>query len=401
MPSQRASLPIDLLRAETRGAATRIFLNNAGASLQPDAVVERVIAHLRREQEIGGYEAADAAKEELAQVYASVATLLHARPEEIALVESATRAWDMVFYGLPWKAGDVVVTAPNEYASNYIAFLQVQQRYGVRVTVMPTEDSGAIDLGALEETLSREPRTRLIALTHVPTNNGRVQPAASVGALARRHGVPFLLDACQSAGQVPLDVDELGCDLLSAAGRKYLRGPRGTGFLYVRQSLLDHLQPPMLDMHAADWTSRESFRMRPDAKRFEVFEYSAACRLGLGVAVRYALALGLAPIQERVSALGQELRAHLARIPGVTVRDLGWETGAQQCGIVTFTHDRFTAKEVERRMAAQRIVLRTSDRGSTLLDMTERRLEEVVRASVHYYNTEDELARFVAALGQL
>ncbi|MGI8770629.1 MAG: aminotransferase class V-fold PLP-dependent enzyme [Acidobacteriaceae bacterium] len=392
-----SSLDIAHLRADTTGCAGRIFFNNAGASLPPRPVVERVIEHLRLEERIGGYEAADAMEAELAGVYGTVATLLNAHPEEIALTESATRAWDMAFYALPLRAGDRILTAQNEYSSNYIAFLQVTRRTGAVVEVIPGDGDGAIDLGALEASLERDHRARLIALTHVATNNGLVQPAADVGRLARRFGVPFLLDACQSAGQLPLDVEALGCDLLSATSRKYLRGPRGTGFLYVRRSLLPQLEPPLLDMHAAEWTTRESYRMRDDAKRFEAWESSAACRLGMGRAVEYALDLGLERIAARVQQVAAELRAQLHETPGITVQD----RGRVQCGIVTFTHAQHSPFSILEKLAAQQILVRISPRNATLLDMEQRGLDAVVRASVHYYNTSEEIGRFCAAMRAL
>lgn len=401
MSTVLSTIPLEQVRAETPGCAERIFLNNAGASLQPRSVVDRVIAHLRREEEIGGYEANDEAAAEHEQIYKSIATLLHAQPGEIALVESATRAWDMAFYGLPWRAGDVILTAPNEYASNYIAFLQVARRFDVRVVVVAADETGGIDLDALATALRNERQVALIALTHVPTNSGRVQPAAEVGRLAREHGVPFLLDACQSAGQIPLNVNELQCDMLSATGRKYLRGPRGTGFLYVRQSVLDRLDPPLLDLHASTWTAPGAYRMRPDARRFEAWESSVATRLGMGVAVQYALALGVDTIEARVRSLSARLREGVASVAGVTVQDPGWRDGAPECGIVTFTHGKLTVPEVVQKLAKDRIVVRVNDSAGALLDMRARGLEAVVRASVHYYNTEDEIDRCVSALGQL
>ena len=383
---------IEQLRADTAGCEQTIFFNNAGASLQPRPVVARVIEHLRLEEQIGGYEAADRVTAELEAVYDSVARLLHCATDEIALQENATRGWEMAFYSLRFAAGDRIVTTANEYASNYIAFLQVAQRIGAEIHVVESDQVGEIDLEALRKLL--DDRVKLIALTHLPTNGGLVQPAAQVGALARRAGIPFLLDATQSAGQMHLDVEALGCDMLCATGRKYLRGPRGTGFLYVRRSMLDKMEPPLLDMHAANWISQDKFDVRCDAKRFETWESAAATRLGLGVAIEYALALGLKNIERRVQELGALLRERLGEVKGVTIQDLG----RVRSGIVTFTCEGHAAGEVMQGLKEQGIAVRVSDRSSTLIDMERRGLEELVRASVHYYNTEEEIERLCEAV---
>jgi cysteine desulfurase / selenocysteine lyase len=383
---------IDQLREETAGSEHSTFFNNAGASLQPRPVVARVIEHLRLEEQVGGYEAADRVADELAAVYGSVARLLHCAPEEIALQENATRAWEMAFYSLRFAPGDRIVTAANEYASNYIAFLQVAQRTGAEISVVESDAAGEVDLEALRNLL--DDRVKLIALTHVPTNGGLVQPAARVGELARAAGIPFLLDACQSAGQMHLDVDALGCDMLSATGRKYLRGPRGTGFLYVRNALLGQMDPPTLDLHAATWVAQGKFEVRSDAKKFETWESAAATRLGLGVAIEYALALDLQKIERRVQHLAARLREQLAQVKGVTVRDLG----RVRSGIVTFTCNGHSPGEVMQRLKAKGIAVRIVERSSARIDMEQRGLDELVRASVHYYNTEAEIERLCAAV---
>lgn len=387
-------MPIDLARAraDTPGCAHVVHFNNCGAALSPRPVLDRVIDHLRLESEIGGYEAADRAQDELAQLYASAARLLNCRPDEIAIVENATRAWDMAFYGFDFKPGDRILTAEAEYASNYIAFLQIAQRTGAVVETVPSDESGQLDIGRLAAMI--DGRVKLIAVTHVPTNGGLVNPAAAVGRVARAAGVPYLLDACQSFGQMPLDVEAIGCDMMSATGRKFMRGPRGTGLLYVRRSMLDRLEPPFLDLHAARWVAPGRYEMAAGARRFENWEGNVAAKLGLGTAVDYALELGLNAIYGRIRKLADELRAGLAAIPGVVVRDIGQE----KCGIVTFTRNGIEPAAIKTALAARHINVSVSTAASTRLDMERRGLEQVLRMGVHYYNSEDEIARVCAAL---
>src|SRR5882672_1905135 len=270
--SQRAEArapTIDVARAreETPGCANVIHFNNAGASLMPRPVLDTVLDHLRLESSIGAYEAAERAAPALERVYDSIAALLGARRDEIAVVENSTRAWDMAFYGLRFKPGDRILTSAAEYVSNYISFLQVARRTGAVIDVVPSEPSGQVSVEALERAI--DSRAKLISLTYVPTNGGLVNPARAVGAVARRANVPYILDACQAVGQFPVDVAEIGCDILAATGRKFLRGPRAVGFLYVKREFLENIEPPFLDVHAATWVARDRYEMRRDARRFE------------------------------------------------------------------------------------------------------------------------------------
>jgi cysteine desulfurase/selenocysteine lyase len=383
------------VRSETPGCGNVLHFNNAGAALTPKPVLDTVVAHLMREAEIGGYEAAAEARDALSDAYGSAARLVGGNADEIAFVENATRAWDMAFYGFNWQPGDRILTAQAEYASNYIAYLQVARRHGVEVAVVPDDESGGISPDALERMI--DSRTKLIAITHIPTNGGLVNPAAAVGRIAKAHGIPFLLDACQSVGQIPVDVSEIRCDMLSATGRKYLRGPRGTGFLWVRREWVEKLEPPFLDLHAARWTGPGSYDIVPDTRRFENWESFVAGRLGLARAIDYALELGMPAIRDAVYALATRLRNGLAAVPGVILHD----KGAEQCGIVSFTLAGHAPDAVKQAMAAQRINVTVSRAGSTLLDMSARGLGEVVRASVHYYNTDAEVDRFCAAIDAL
>jgi selenocysteine lyase/cysteine desulfurase len=384
------------VRADTPGCRDVVHLNNAGAALPPRVVVDTVIEHLELEARVGGYRAADETAARAHAVYESVATLVGARVEEIALLENATRAWDMAFYALAssFAPGDRIITSRAEYASNVIAFLQVAHRTGARIDVIPEDETGQLSIDGLRALLDE--RVRLIAISWIPTQGGLVNPAAAVGAVARRAGVPYLLDACQAAGQLPIDVDALGCDFLSATGRKYLRAPRGTGFLYVRGERLAELEPPFLDVHAARWVGDDEIVVRGDARRFESWEHSAANRLGLGAAVDYALALGVDVIAGRVVGLAARLREQLAAVPGLHLHDRGQE----HCGIVTFTIDGLDPHELAARLRGEAINISVSTIDFARFDFEARGLESVARASVHYYNTDDELDRFVGAVSR-
>jgi cysteine desulfurase/selenocysteine lyase len=392
MTAADASLDVDALRADTPGCASVVHLNNAGAALMPTPVIDAVIDHVRLEANVGGYEAAALAQGALDHTYDAVAELIGARPGEIALVENATRAWDMAFYSLPFEPGDRIVTSTSEYASNAIALLQVAQRSGAVIDVVPDDESGQLSLEALERTI--QDRTRLIAITHVPTQGGLVNPAAEVGGLARAAGIPYLLDACQSVGQLAIDVQVIGCDFLCATARKYLRGPRGVGFLYVRDEIVGQMEPPFLDLHAATWVSEDRYEIQPGARRFETWESSAAVRLGLAAAVDYLLALGIEAVEARITLLAERLRRLLAELPHIDLHD----KGARRCGLVTFTDRRRPAAEVAADLRAQAINVSVSSPESARYDFDRRELGPIVRASVHCYNTDEELDCLVAAL---
>jgi selenocysteine lyase/cysteine desulfurase len=373
------------------GARQLVHLNNAGAALPPAVVLDTVREHLELEARIGGYEAADAAADALTHSYQVLADVIGAHPDEIAFVENATRAWDMAFYSIPFRPGDRILTTASEYTSNALAFAQLAASRGVQVEVVPDDEHGQLSLDALARLLDAG-RVRLVAVNHVPTHDGLINPAAEIGKLARAAGALYLLDACQSVGQLAVDVREIGCDLLSTTGRKYLRGPRGTGFLYVRGSVLDQLEPPFVDLRAADWLGPREYAWRPDARRFETWERFVAGQLGLAAAGAYLLEIGIGAIEERVLALGARLREQLAGVPGITVRD----RGLRKCGIVTFTHGTVPAEEIVRRLARDGINVRVSEQ-TYRFDEGSQPLARV-RASVHYYNTEDELDRAIAAI---
>ncbi|MGB4248116.1 MAG: aminotransferase class V-fold PLP-dependent enzyme [Pseudohongiellaceae bacterium] len=382
------TLDIDRIREQTPAAARLIHFNNAGAALTPAPVQEALLQHLALEQRIGGYEAAAQAHSRLENFYEAFARLLNCAAEEVAWAENATHAWNTLLHAIPFQSGDRILTGQSEYASNYLAFLHLTRQRNVQVEVIPNDSQGRICLDRLATAIDGS--VRLIALTHVPSQSGVIHPAIEVGRLARSHDILYLLDACQSAGQLPLDVTTLNCDMLTGTGRKYLRGPRGTGFLYVRRDVLGELTPAWIDLHSAQWTAQNTYQFRDDARRFENWESYVAGKIALGTAVDYALEIGMEAIATRINYLATSLRERLLALNGISVH----ESGDSLCGIVTFSKSDESAPLLQQRLQSAGINTSVSKLQSNLLDFGRRGLGDINRASVHYYNTEEEVAEF-------
>ena len=385
------------IRAETPGTAARIHFDNAGSSLAPEKVYKVQKQHLDREAQIGGYLAAEEAGERLEAVYTSIARLIGANADEIGIMASATDAWDRAFYSVlqDMKPGDRIITSQTEYRANFVAYLHAEKRHGIRISVIDHDETGAIDLLALENSI--DDKVRLIALSHVPSSAGHILPASKVGKIARAADIPFLLDACQSLGQLQVDVEDIGCDILTGTGRKFLRGPRGMGFLYFRRELLEKTDPVMMTNQGAEWVAPDQYEKRHDARVFEAWERNAAGQLGLGTAIDYALGLGMDAIELRAGALAVRLRDGLRAIPGVTIADLGHDLSA----IVTFQMAGYAPGEIKALLEQNNIAGQVAVAEHTLLDMTRRGFHELVRLSPHYYNTEEEVDRTITLLDSL
>ncbi len=386
-------IDIDRLRADTPGVRTVTHFNNAGASLMPASVIETVRSYLDDEIAFGGYETYRSRADQIEGVYGSLARLIGARRSEVALADAATRAWDLLFYSMGFEEGDRILTTTSEYVSNWAAYLHVRDRVGVVVDVVPDVPSGEIDVEALEAMVC-ESETKLITLNHMPTNGGLVNPVAEVGSIAAAHGVPFLLDACQTVGQIPIDVSEIACDMLTATSRKYLRGPRGVGFLYVRGDFIERLESVFVELQSVSVILPDRYDLVGSAQRFETWEKAYGNVAGLGAAVDYASEIGIAEMWERIQILAATMRELLEEIDGVAVHDRGSVRG----GIVTFDVEGRQMREVEEFLAERSINVSTITPLSAPLDMHAREINGLVRASVHAYNTVEEIEELVDAI---
>lgn len=380
---------IDKLRQLTPGCENVIHFNNAGAALISQGTLNAQIKYLKEEAQFGGYETAAKFHNELDNFYEQAAKLINSEAGEIAFTESATVAWQRAFFSIPFKEGDVILTGASEYASNYISFLVAKEKFGVDIISIPSTQEGEIDTEALEKRIDE--KTKLIAITHTPTNGGLVNPAEKIGEVAKKHKVLYLLDACQSAGQYPLDVKKIQCDFLSVTGRKYLRGPRGTGFLYVNKKLLPTLTPTNLDLHGAVWTEFTKYVAHEDARIFETWESGLAGKYAFASALKELNQLDISLIWSRICTLADYFRTKLEEVDGIVVKDIG----KIKCGIVTFNSTRKSVDYMQQALKAKNINTSIAIPSGTLLDAKARNLDKMIRASVHYYNTQEEVNNFI------
>jgi cysteine desulfurase/selenocysteine lyase len=389
------SLNIEKLRADTPGTQAIIHFNNAGCSLPVKESIDIITEYLQLEATLGGYEVKNKYEHIINEFYTEAARLINAADDEIAIVANASDGINKMLFSIPWEAGDVLLTTEVEYGNCYLNYLKLKEEKGIEIKIVPSDDDGNILLEKMEELIS--PKVKLIAVTHIPTNSGLIMPAEEIGKIANKHNILYLLDACQSVGHIPVDVKKIQCDFLSTTSRKYLRGPRGIGFIYVRKEVLKKLKPTTLDMVTAHWKDADNYNLDCNIKIFEQWEKSYALVLGFSKALSYLNNLGVENTWKRIQHLSAYLRSELEKIGGIEVTDIG----KNQCGIVTFLVAGIDSKDLVNALLQHGINLSASLRFSSVLDMDKRGLEGVSRASIHYYNTEDEIDILVDKVEQI
>jgi selenocysteine lyase/cysteine desulfurase len=377
-----AAVDVAAERARTVGATRSHHLNSAGSALPTATVVDAVVAHLRHEERVGGYEASAARGADVEAVYHSAARVVGATAEEIAMVDSATTGLRVIVDALRLGPPARLLVSRSTYVSHALHLLSIAARAGIELVIVPNGEDGALDAARLQELLAAGGGRDIVCVAHVPTSSGLVEPVAAIGALARGYGALYLLDATQSVGQLPVDVSEIGCDALVTTGRKFLRAPRGTGFAYVRRSLIETLAPVAPDVRGAVWRGEREWDLVATARRFETWESSVAGRLGLGVALGEPLDRGIEATSGHLVAAAAALRAGLAAVDGVIVRD----PAGCASGIVTFTVEGLTAEDVSRRLAELNVRTVSVPSSHGQWDLGARGVPAVVRASVHVYN---------------
>jgi selenocysteine lyase/cysteine desulfurase len=390
-------------RNDTDGCKNVIHLNNAGAALMPNTVTQEQLNHITLEAKIGGYEAAALMATEVQNFYIQCAALFNCKPTNIAFTASATDSYTRALSSIPFAAGDIILTDNDDFVSNQIQFLSLQKRLGVKIVRINNAAIGGVDLNDLEEKLKKH-QPKLLAITHIPTNSGLIQPVNDIAKIYENYiqqhedKTWYILDACQSAGQMKLDVAALKCDFLSITCRKFLRGPRGTGALYISDKALDAgLEPMFIDMRGAEWKQKDVYQQQPTAIRFEDWEFAYSTVLGTAAAIEYCIKIGEEKIWQQVKLLSNNLRTQLSQIDKVRVLDKGPEVG----GLVTFHVQGSDPKYIVSELLKRKINVVPSYRAFGIIDFDEKGVEWAVRASPHYFNTMEELDIFIESLKEI
>jgi selenocysteine lyase/cysteine desulfurase len=389
-------MDIQSLRSDTPGCKTKIHFNNAGSSLPPFAVLNAMTEYLKLEAETGGYETADLRAAEIQGFYKSMATLLNCSPENIAFTSSATSSFSKALSCIPFQKGDHILIANEDYISNQIVFLSLQKRFGIRLLRANSLSEGGADIDHMKK-LMDEHHPKLVSISHTQTNSGLIQPAEEIGKLCRERSIPYLVDACQSAGQFPVDIEKIQCDFLTGTFRKFLRGPRGAGFLFVSDRILKSpLEPLFIDMRGAEWREKDSYSLCSDARRFEEWELPYALMVGSKAAIDYSLSVGLEEIEKR--------NTHLCQIVRKLITDIGFsllDKGKHLSSIITVKIPGKEGQKVLQFLRNKNINTSISNRSAAVIDFDAKGVIWALRISPHYYNTEEEIGLLVQALKEL
>lgn len=390
-------MDVNKIREDTPGCEDKIFVNSAGSSLVPIAVAKTVSEYLAQETLYGGYHLSDQYSDEIASFYSEASKLINCKPENIAFMTSATDAYTKALSSIKLSKGDVILTTDDDYVSNFMHFYSLKNHYGIEVIRSRTFSNGDLDVEHFES-LIVENKPKVVSVTFIPTNSGLVQDAYSIGDLCEQYGVIYLLDACQAVGQINVDVTELKCDFLSTTGRKFLRGPRGTGFLYVSDKILKNNYAPMyLDMRGANWVNPDKYELFGGAQRFELWEMSYALLLGLKEAIKHCNQVGLNLIQDYNSIIRDRLVGGLDSLKDVALYD----KGSQRSNIVTFKKEGLTNEEIKRKLDEQNVYCSISTRSSAMFDFDKKSIEGAVRLSPHYFNTTEEMDKLIEIIDSL
>jgi cysteine desulfurase/selenocysteine lyase len=365
-----------------------VYMNNGAIAPTPRTVVGAVAGYLSRCAEEGP----DSAKTSeytasLVQgLRRKVARLINCEPDEVVLTQSTTDGINIVANGIQWKRGDIIVVrgGRHEHYANYLPWLRLSQR-GATLKELAIDNDGFFDVGDLERATKG---SRLVAMSHALYNTGAVMPLEEVGRIARRSGALFCVDAAQSAGTIEIDVKKIGCHFMAFPAFKWICGPTGIGIFYCSKKAAELLEPPSIGGESATLSGSTLAYMEMPARLQAGFRNFPGAA-GLDAALRYVLGIGIRSIRRSNIKVANALRQEIGRLPGVKLH--GPDDQARRTSIVSFT----TPKDpsyIVRKLEEKGTVLAARDIGAG---------RKAVRASPHFFNTEQEAARVAARVRRL
>lgn len=297
------------------------YFNNAGSGIMSNDTFDTIVNHMRLEMQYGAYKAAIIREKEIKEFYKYAAKLLNAESsEEIAFIDSASRGWNLVMYGLPVTSNTSIVTLESEYGTNLLTIYDIANKTGCSVTVVKCHEDGSFDLLDVEDALSKG--ECILAVSHVAAQGAIENPVNELGILAEKYKAIYIVDGCQACGQIPINVQEMKCDFYITAGRKWLCGPRGTGILYVKKE--SRFPSSQIDLSTSDLVFDNNnkvvgIKTVESAKRFELWEKNVASLLGLSNAIKECLNLGLPRIQDGIISNTIKIREAICNNPKLTL----------------------------------------------------------------------------------
>ncbi|MBA5777328.1 aminotransferase class V-fold PLP-dependent enzyme [Stappia sp. F7233] len=369
-----------------------IHLNNAAGSLADQRVHDAIKAHLELEARSGSTEAMNAVSSKLEQLYSAVAAFVGGTADQMLVADSHTNAWQRPFLAVDLKPGDVVLVGSSEWGGNLSMIHHTCRRTGASYKVVPDDASGRMDLRTFESAL-KDKRVKLVCTTWVAATSGQVNPVEEIGELMRQTEALHFVDGAQAIGQFPVDIRNLNCDLLTVSARKFVRGPRGTGFAWISKRFLNEYKPLGVDQFAAPWEN-DAPHLRGDARRFETGESNYAARLGLLSALELILTRDISADFTVIKELAAQARARLSSTEGITVL----EGNEGSCGLVTFLADGVAPAKIAADLRQSRINISAPTTRYGPLYMAARGWNAINRLSPHAFNTADEIDKACDAI---
>jgi len=381
-----------VLQRVRRDGKPLIYFDNAATSLKPRQVIEAVkryyeecSANVHR----GIYELSQEATDLYEESRARIGRFIGCKPSELVFVKNTTEAINLVAYGVKWSNGDEVVSTVMEHHSNMIPWQMVAKRFGVKLRYAGIKPDGTLDLENLAELANR--RTRLIAVCHVSNVLGTINDVREVAKIAHENNALLLVDAAQSVPHMPINVKDLGCDLLAFSGHKLL-GPTGIGCLYIREGVEEELEPPFGGGEMISHVELHGYRLNDMPWRFEPGTPNIAGAIGLAAAVDYLKSIGMESIRDHERRLTERAIEILKEVGGVEV--YGPMEPEKRCGLVAFNLKGISGDLVAALLDEfENIAVRSGFHCAQPLHKI-LGAQSSVRASFYLYNTLDELEAF-------